>query len=114
MELAAAATAQPPTPCTLPVYNCFVDPCSVNRCPAHPTATCRSNYCGGCNAQFFVNGIEVTAECGSLACPPPGFGGICTEQCRSNADCSSGYLCCSNGCGHACMQGGMFHHDFSQ
>ncbi|CAH1257330.1 CRIM1 [Branchiostoma lanceolatum] len=35
------------------VVNCFADPCQVTRCPAHPDVTCRSNYCGGCNAVFF-------------------------------------------------------------
>mmetsp|Transcript_123576 Transcript_123576/g.344072 ORF Transcript_123576/g.344072 Transcript_123576/m.344072 type:complete len:211 (-) Transcript_123576:56-688(-) len=40
-------------------------------------------------------------------CPPvEGRVGVCVEQCSSNADCSSGLLCCSNGCGHVCMEPG--------
>ena len=29
--------------------------------------------------------------------------GACAEQCSSDGDCTEGYLCCSNGCGHSCM-----------
>jgi hypothetical protein len=32
-------------------YTCLVDPCSVT--PACPGAVCRSNYCGGCTAEFY-------------------------------------------------------------
>jgi hypothetical protein len=31
--------------------NCFVDPCRVSSCDV-PGAECRSNYCGGCNAEW--------------------------------------------------------------
>lgn len=53
-------------PCEEPIYNCFVDPCTVTVCPAFPSATCISNYCGGCNAQFFDGDSEVTALCNSV------------------------------------------------
>ena len=43
---------------------CFVDPCQVTTCPAHPEAKCVSDFCGGCNARFFDDkGSEVTKSC---------------------------------------------------
>ena len=42
--------------------NCFVDPCTVNSCPAYPNARCVSNYCGGCNAVFYDNNNELTVQ----------------------------------------------------
>ncbi|XP_035671401.1 waprin-Phi1-like [Branchiostoma floridae] len=37
-------------------------------------------------------------------CPDTtGMVGACAEFCSSDADCSGGQRCCSNGCGHACM-----------
>ena len=49
--------------CTSPV-NCAINPCNVNTCKSFPTAVCRANYCGGCNAQFFKPGDEeVTSQC---------------------------------------------------
>lgn len=42
-----------------------------------------------------------------LQCPPvePGQMGICVEECSSGEDChSGGQMCCSNGCGHVCME----------
>ncbi len=51
-----------------PLVNCFVDPCRFGKCPAHPTAVCRSDFCGGCNARFFdAKGNEVTDNCGTYA-----------------------------------------------
>lgn len=100
-------TSQAPTACQM-VF-CFVDPCTVNSCPGVPTATCRSNYCGGCYAHFFnAAGENVTSMCSQLSCPPPGLGGICVEGCRNDADCralGSDFLCCSNGCGRSCIRG---------
>ena len=111
------ATTTAPT-CTLGIYNCLVDPCSSATCPAQPTATCIANYCGGCNAHFFDDMCRnVTLLCNTpvtttapttgpqLICPPPGFGGVCSESCQDDASCPSGYLCCSNGCGRSCMRG---------
>lgn len=102
-------------PCTEPMVSCLVDPCTYATCPAFPTATCRANYCGGCNTQFFMGGDEVTGLCNTtpvppttvgLMCPSPGLGlaGLCLEMCAGDDDCASGELCCSNGCGHACMR----------
>ena len=39
-------------PLGVPMVYCFVSPCSVNTCPAYPSATCEDDYCGGCNAIF--------------------------------------------------------------
>ena len=39
-----------------------------------------------------------------MGCPDAtGLIGTCDEQCSSDDGCSNGQLCCSNGCGHACM-----------
>jgi len=42
----------------------------------------------------------------TAGCPvvdPDSFG-ICPEDCSSDSDCTNGQLCCSNGCGHVCME----------
>ena len=42
----------------------------------------------------------------TVGCPvvdPDSFG-ICPEDCSSDSDCTNGQLCCSNGCGHVCME----------
>jgi hypothetical protein len=39
--------------------NCLVDPCSVS--PACPGATCASNYCGGCTAEWYD--VAGAAQC---------------------------------------------------
>ena len=36
------------------IVNCFVDPCQSSTCAYNPTATCVADYCGGCNARWFV------------------------------------------------------------
>ena len=54
------------TPCPpgVDLVNCFVDPCLLATCPAHPTAVCVANFCGGCNAEFFdALGNDVTNSC---------------------------------------------------
>ena len=48
--------------------NCLLDPCDPRiapTCEAFPDAVCHSDYCGGCNARFFVDKgrQEVTASC---------------------------------------------------
>ncbi|XP_033634887.1 uncharacterized protein LOC117296122 isoform X3 [Asterias rubens] len=35
--------------------------------------------------------------------PSSGFG-ICVEECNNDDGCSGGKICCSNGCGHTCME----------
>ena len=49
-------------PCPLEEVNCFVDPCQFAECPAKPTAVCKSNYCGGCNAVFY-DGVDIVEDC---------------------------------------------------
>ena len=35
--------------------NCLQSPCEMASCPAHPSATCKEDYCGGCN-YYFIEG----------------------------------------------------------
>ena len=40
-------------------------------------------------------------------CPeiPDGTVGVCVNECSSDDDCDApGHMCCSNGCGHVCME----------
>ena len=30
--------------------------------------------------------------------------GTCVEECLQDADCDGGHKCCSNGCGHVCVE----------
>ena len=49
---------------------CFVDPCLVETCPAYPDAECVADYCGGCFADFYVDGELV--ECNmQFGCTDP-------------------------------------------
>ena len=43
---------------------CLIAPCTFAHCDNYPTAVCVDDYCGGCNARFFVGKIEVTSLCG--------------------------------------------------
>jgi hypothetical protein len=36
--------------------NCFADPCLVSECSSDPDAECVANYCGGCWADYYLNG----------------------------------------------------------
>ncbi|XP_065920033.1 kielin/chordin-like protein [Dysidea avara] len=48
----------------------------------------------------------VVSSVSSQGCPevdPDSFG-ICPEDCSIDSDCTNGQLCCSNGCGHVCME----------
>uniref|UniRef100_A0A7M5UP92 Agrin n=1 Tax=Clytia hemisphaerica TaxID=252671 RepID=A0A7M5UP92_9CNID len=46
-------------PRNVPIVTCAVNPCDTSTCPAFPKARCQGNYCGGCNAEFFVNDKKV-------------------------------------------------------
>jgi len=50
-------------PCIEGYVECFMDPCEVTFCPTFPYAICESDYCGGCNANFYQNGELVNNEC---------------------------------------------------
>lgn len=48
----------------VPQAACAADPCSITQCPAFTNAICVPDFCGGCNARFFLgNGKEVTDQC---------------------------------------------------
>ncbi|XP_033728451.1 prestalk D11 protein-like [Pecten maximus] len=53
-----------------PMVKCLVNPCTVKTCHRHPHATCVADYCGGCNAKFFLNGHEVTQTCKNITPSP--------------------------------------------
>ena len=47
---------------------------------------------------------ECCSRCPQPACPDVrGLIGTCDERCSEDRSCEDGQLCCSNGCGHACM-----------
>ena len=37
-------------------------------------------------------------------CPMPSGFGLCVHQCSDNTGCSTGRICCSNGCGMTCVR----------
>lgn len=56
--------------------NCLVDPCQSSSCPYNPTAVCRADYCGGCNARWYCGESDITMNCDStpqqtFTCPTP-------------------------------------------
>lgn len=53
----------PACPPDKPLWSCFIDPCQVTTCAAFPHAKCVADYCGGCNAKFFLGTFEVTQMC---------------------------------------------------
>ncbi|GAU97063.1 hypothetical protein RvY_08422 [Ramazzottius varieornatus] len=65
--LGPQAAAHPGSLCRdgKPIVNCFVQPCLGKTCSNYPNAVCQDDYCGGCNARFFVGRREVTYRCGS-------------------------------------------------
>ncbi|XP_066282747.1 cuticlin-6-like [Branchiostoma lanceolatum] len=75
-----------------PMVYCFADPCTVTACPATPDATCVSNYCGGCHADFFDRDGE-PACCGGHGQPcDTGLPIGRVDDCR----CQGGLLCFRN------------------
>ncbi|MDX1503031.1 MAG: hypothetical protein R3325_11785 [Thermoanaerobaculia bacterium] len=62
--------------CEAGMVHCLVDPCRFSTCDA-PGATCVSNYCGGCFAEWYdAAGARV-----------------CTGSCEADADCPAGSWC---------------------
>ena len=47
--------------CQIPV-NCFVDPCLVSECTSYPDAECVANYCGGCWADYYLDGEQINCD----------------------------------------------------
>ena len=41
---------------------CFAAPCDVSTCSAYPNAECIDNYCGGCSAEYYVDGKKVDCK----------------------------------------------------
>ena len=63
-----------------------------------------SNVCLTAEANFSPSSILAY---GYFICPAVTYDrlGLCTEECSADSDCEQGFKCCSNGCGHQCMQG---------
>lgn len=49
-----------------PFVNCLVDPCSVSKPPCKEAKKCVSNFCGGCNAEWFDSKGLPACEPGAL------------------------------------------------
>ena len=49
-------------PKDIPIVACLTNPCDSKKCAAFPTATCKANFCGGCNAEFFVDQKKVNCK----------------------------------------------------
>ena len=47
--------------CQIPV-NCFVDPCLMSECTSYPDAECVANYCGGCWADYYLDGEQINCD----------------------------------------------------
>ncbi len=47
-------------------FTCLVDPCLLTECLPHPTAVCIPDFCGGCNARFYLADTDVTSLCRSI------------------------------------------------
>ena len=48
----------------LPIVKCTYSPCAQLLCNDNVNATCRENFCGGCNAEFYLG--EEKIECSKL------------------------------------------------
>ena len=75
-------------PCKDPVA-CVVDPCEVSTCPAFPQAKCISDFCGGCNARFFLGFKEVTDKCNVCS----GIGAVTRVKCDTMKQCPGTAIC---------------------
>jgi len=49
---------------------------------------------------LFIIGLKGKPQCPPV---PPLAMGVCAELCTGDSDCLAPKLCCSNGCGHQCM-----------
>ena len=82
---------------------CLEDCSSDSDCPEDDDKCC-SNGCG----HVCMTGLEIPYHAPPLRCPevPADVAGICSEECNQTGGCGNeGELCCSNGCGHVCVQG---------
>lgn len=94
-----------PSPCDEGVQevNCFANPCDVNSCDAYPKADCVANYCGGCNAEFYVNGkmvdCSVPSTCdsnGTIYAEGDSFPGTGDNWCNSCTCMEGGLIACTD------------------
>ena len=53
-----------------------------------------------------ADAVYSTVKPGRCPTISPDTGGICVENCSSDADCDGDLKCCSNGCGHTCQEPG--------
>jgi len=47
--------------CQMPV-DCFADPCEVSECISYPDAECVANCCGGCWADYYIDGEQINCD----------------------------------------------------
>nr|XP_039265115.1 kielin/chordin-like protein isoform X1 [Styela clava]XP_039265116.1 kielin/chordin-like protein isoform X2 [Styela clava] len=89
-----------------PPVNCARDPCQGATCPAVSDADCRANYCGGCNADFYIGNRKLADHLciKKESCPPhmpqagcfsPSGGSCLGQTCRLVPDAE----CYIDGCG---------------
>lgn len=89
----------PECPEGVPIVACKKDPCDGLTCNGYRDAKCVSNFCGGCNADFFIG--ERKVECKQPECPV----GVPIVACRTDpckqASCSAypNAKCVANFCG---------------
>jgi len=104
--------------CDCQRVNCLADPCgAANECAKKLGASCVSNYCGGCNAEYYLNGrrvctnTSVTCQPCAKACPTGTIQKYtddgcevcdsCTAVCplaQCNMNCPNGFEVDANGC----------------
>ncbi|XP_070554198.1 balbiani ring protein 3-like isoform X2 [Ptychodera flava] len=65
---------------------------------------CCSNGCGHICVQPEPEVIGPMQKPGQCPAVEGGVAGICVEACSSDEECDGDQKCCSNGCGHACVQ----------
>ena len=44
------------------LFKCNINPCRFDRCAKHPEATCKPDYCGGCNSKFYIDDKQVNCD----------------------------------------------------
>ncbi|XP_064614676.1 keratin-associated protein 10-6-like [Liolophura sinensis] len=85
-------------PVNAPRVECKADPCRMSTgCRAYPLAECRSNYCGGCNAEYFVQNKKVNCS----VCPSKKPVLQCMSACMY-AKPAPGFTCVPDFCGSTC------------
>eukprot|EP01084_Bolivina_argentea_P093880 168790_1 len=100
--------------CHLGWVHCDAPPCLISTCNNYPQAICRDNYCGGCNADYYMSGIKLTSDqCGApiikITTPSPTIQPPClqvrvnclVDPCAVATGCPAfpNAICNSNNCG---------------